>query len=308
MAPLSVREWNCTTSSFSEPTVHVSGQYTPQYTSDGGAWDAGDQHEGGMDEPAPFQLHLEAVNITASAEDVVAEVLRNSTRLLEVTPDGQVLILMPAYSLSHDGTECFQGLDAISHVPDAAQQHSQQCPFVLLRLRVMVFRGGDKVLCCECSNPGCTRLPESRELYRHEFQYPEQPVSWREDVLGGWEPLCECGVSIVKQLWVDEPLEGDVENRPDELLAIEGAPEAFVQWFLDQDSVRTHLISVWRCIDSCTLCMLGTSIVNSIPNGRNNHNVMQELQTLTSTIRGNCTVCAMLVTLKPLISGLAGVF
>lgn len=178
---------------------------------------------------------LAAVQLHASRDDLIDAVLRGNTYFLEFTEDGQVIFLMPAHRLRNSSTACDRGVDAIPTVPDGPIQYRNQCPFVLLRLRVMTFKGGDKVFVCECSNPGCTRSRAARELFLHQFPYPDQTGSWRDDILQEHEPLCECMNHVIRLFWVDdEPEQGEDVHVPTEQ-QFEGVPDALVQWYLDQD-------------------------------------------------------------------------
>jgi hypothetical protein len=119
---------------------------------------------------------------------------------------------------------------------------SDRCPFVLLRIRLFTFSGGDKVFCADCCNPGCKRSAAGRKIFEREFHFPDQPGSSRVAVLQGRDPLCDCAKAVIGQFWVDEPEDNTSDNTPTGF-SPDDVPGALVQLYLDQDPGRAYLLN-----------------------------------------------------------------
>lgn len=159
----------------------------------------------------------------------------SKVHVLELTQQGEVVMLMPAYQAERRLIGC----DAVRD-PSRTQQDARLNPFTLLRVRRIDCRDGAE-LCCVCCNPGCPRSWQEQQDLLHEMQDPEQPDRLRQEVFGDWQPLCRCAQAAITAEFGSV---GDINVNED--------AATFCSWLLQQDpfgAKQAQCLSLSRLID-----------------------------------------------------------
>jgi hypothetical protein len=149
-----------------------------------------------MDRGAPLPLPVEILP-DVDVDDWLLEVCREDSvdsapvHILQMTNDGVVVVLMPAYQ----AYGCKVGCQAVL-LEGTAQHEARLNPFSRIELRPITFKD-EVVMCCSCSNPGCDRSEVDNDLVESEMQMPDQAHRSRAAALGHCNTLCRCALAAL---------------------------------------------------------------------------------------------------------------
>ena len=150
--------------------------------------------------------------------------------VLEYTADGIVRLIMPAYNPQHRLVGC----KAVRE-PGQRQHESRLNPFCFLQLRCITFADG-MVMCCDCSNPGCSRGSADKALFAAEFLMPVQPHRTRDTALGTSAPLCNCANAAICAVF------GQVGSLDRD------ADRSFCSWYAQHEPFGAPLVLHRACV------------------------------------------------------------
>jgi hypothetical protein len=142
--------------------------------------------------------HIMHIDLFADDNEWLTAVFRDAAlekqpaiRVLEVTEDGKVVLLMPAYHA--EGR--LLGRDAARTHPN--QQTGRLNPFAWVYMHPVAF-GDGLALCCTCNNPGCNRTSAVAALFQQELSFPEQQHRTYAETFGTQAALCRCATTALQ--------------------------------------------------------------------------------------------------------------
>lgn len=177
-----------------------------------------------------YQHGMQYLRLFESDAEWLADILKKpevqgSVRLLEVTDDNVVILMMPVLSMSEQA----MGTAALATIQK--RQEARLNPFCEIHVQHIQFAANIHELCCHCTNPCCTRTEEEREVFARELCNPDQTGFTYEEIFGSASPLCTCAITAIEHKWrsigdIHEDIEGD----------------SFAAFFVDTVPMRAHLV------------------------------------------------------------------
>lgn len=148
-----------------------------------------------------------------------------STRVIEVTDENIIILMMPIHDLRTEkvGLECFRD-------PVLPNEHLvSKCPFFKIRVQLLEFSDGSH-FCCDCANHFCPRNSIVRDTFKCQIRHPAKTGYAYSEVFGIEPPLCTCAEAAMQHIW---PTIGRVDGDLD--------ADSFAAYFMEAEPRRMYL-------------------------------------------------------------------